>query len=215
MGEGSPNTSFWAIAHDGFRGIFSVDERVWRLGLAGSFALANVLTGLGEDYHAPMRLVSLVGGGGVILAGVVGSPIYPVFARRIALRPLYLLTGITGAAFTLLILTLPKTSSIFSLALIGETTFQALAVTGAFAIVFETIGRDNPFSATTFCVLLSAVNISITYMVGVDGQAYEWHGLTGMYLTDAGLGIIACVLLGLVLMAASRVRLRLRTKVAV
>jgi PAT family beta-lactamase induction signal transducer AmpG len=182
---------------------------------SGSFALANVLTGLGEDYHAPMRLVSLVGGGGVILAGVVGSLIYPVFARRIALRPLYLLIGITGAVFTLIVLTLPKTPSVFALALIGETTFQALAVTGAFAIVFETIGQNNPFSATTFCVMLSALNISITYMVGVDGQAYDWHGLVGMYLTDAGLGIIACALLGLVLFAASRARPRLRTKMAV
>jgi hypothetical protein len=81
--------------------------------------------------------------------------------------------------------------------------------------VFETIGQNNPFSATTFCVMLSALNISITYMVGVDGQAYDWHGLVGMYLTDAGLGIIACALLGLVLFAASRARPRLRTKMAV
>jgi PAT family beta-lactamase induction signal transducer AmpG len=179
---------------------------------SGSFALANVLTGLGENYHAPMRLVSLVGGGGVILAGVVGSLIYPVFARRIALRPLYLLIGMTGAVFTLIVLTLPKTSFVFAIALIGETTFQALAVTGAFAIVFETIGQDNPFSATTFCVLLSALNISITYMVGVDGQAYDWRGLTGMYLTDAGMGIAACVLLGLVLLGVTRISPRLRSK---
>jgi hypothetical protein len=98
------------------------------------FLLSPILDGLGEDYHAPMRLVSLVGGGGVILAGVVGSLIYPVFGRRIALRPLYLLIGITGAVFTLIVLILPKNSFVFALALIGETTFQALAVTGAFAI---------------------------------------------------------------------------------
>ncbi len=52
------------------------------------------------------------------------------------------------------------------------------------------------------------------YMVDVDGQAYGWHGLTGMYLADAGMGIIACVLLGLLLFATTRVQTRLRTKMA-
>jgi hypothetical protein len=147
-----------------------------------------------------------------MIAGVIGSLVYPKLARRLPLRPLYLLIGITGGVFTLIVLTLPHTAPVFAVALIGETTFQSLAVTGAFAIVFETIGQNNPFSATTFCVLLSALNISITYMVGVDGQAYGWHGLTGMYLADAGMGITACALLGLVLFAATRVRPRLRSK---
>ena len=173
---------------------------------AGSFALANVLSGLGDDYHAPAHLVTLVGGAGVIFAGVVGSLLYPLLARRIALRPLYLVIGMTGATFTLLMLMLPHVASTFAVALIGENTFTALAVTGAFAIAFETIGRNNPLAATTFCVMLSAVNISITYMVAVDGRAYERHGLTGMYLTDAGLGIAACILLGLMLMIGTRER---------
>jgi PAT family beta-lactamase induction signal transducer AmpG len=181
---------------------------------AGSFALANVLSGLGDDYYASAHLVTLVGGIGVILAGVVGSLVYPLLARRVALRPLYLAIGITGAAFTLFILVLPHNSSAFAVALIGETVFQALAVTGALAIVFETIGQNNPLAATTFCVMLSALNVSITYMVAVDGMAYGQRGLLGMYLTDAGLGIAACILLGLLLMAVTRERPRARDKIA-
>jgi PAT family beta-lactamase induction signal transducer AmpG len=173
---------------------------------AGSFSLANILSGLGDDYFASAHLVTLVGGVGVILAGVVGSLVYPLLARRVALRPLYLVIGITGASFTLCILMLPHNSSAFAVALIGETVFQALAVTGALAIVFETIGQNNPLAATTFCVMVSALNVSITYMVAVDGVAYGQHGLIGMYLTDAGFGIAACLLLGLLLMAVKQQR---------
>jgi PAT family beta-lactamase induction signal transducer AmpG len=180
----------------------------------GSFALANVLSGLGDDYTASAHLVTLVGGTGVILAGVVGSLVYPLLARRLALRPLYLLIGITGAAFTLFILVLPHTSSAFAVALIGETVFQALAVTGALAIVFETIGQNNPLAATTFCVMISALNMSIAYMVAVDGMAYGQRGLIGMYLTDAVLGIAACLLLGLLLMLVKQERPRVIDKIA-
>lgn len=180
---------------------------------AGSFALANVLSGLGDDYTASAHLVTLVGGIGVILAGVVGSLVYPLLARRVALRPLYLAIGITGATFTLFILVLPHNSSAFAAALIGETVFQALAVTGALAIVFETIGQNNPLAATTFCVMVSALNVSITYMVAVDGMAYGRHGLIGMYLADAGLGIAACLLLGLLLMVVKQGRPRAGEKI--
>jgi MFS transporter, PAT family, beta-lactamase induction signal transducer AmpG len=109
---------------------------------------------------------------------------------------------------------LPHTSSAFAVALIGETVFQALAVTGALAIVFETIGQNNPLAATTFCVMISALNMSIAYMVAVDGMAYGQRGLIGMYLTDAVLGIAACLLLGLLLMLVKQERPRVIDKIA-
>jgi PAT family beta-lactamase induction signal transducer AmpG len=171
---------------------------------AGSFSLANILSGLGDEYSASAHLVTLVGGLGVILAGVVGSLVFPLLARRVALRPLYLAIGVTGASFTLFTLLLPQNSSAFAMTLIGETVFQALAITGALAIVFETIGQDNPLAATTFCVMISAVNVSLTYMVAVDGMAYGQRGLIGMFLTDAGLGIGACLLLSLLLMVVKQ-----------
>lgn len=78
--------------------------------------------------------------------------------------------------------------------------FQALAITCATAITFETIGRDNPLAATTFSVLLAAANLSIVYMVAVDGRAYAWHGVAGSFIADAGLGIVSCLLLALLLL---------------
>ena len=172
---------------------------------AASFTLTNILSGVGRDFHASVREVSLAGGAGVAVAGVVGSLIYPFFARRMALRPLYLAIGAVGALFTLSLLMLPRTPAVFALSLLGENIFQSLAITGSFAIAFETIGQDNPLAATTFSVLGAAFNFPIIYMQFVDGRAYNWHGLAGSYLADAGLGLLACALLAL-LLRAGRVR---------
>ncbi len=166
---------------------------------AGSFALTNLLGGLGHDFHASPRVLAIAGGAGVAIAGVFGSLIFPIFARRISLRPLYLCIGVVGACFTLSLLLLPRTPAVFALAMIGENVFQSLAITGTFAIAFETIGQNNPLAATTFSVLGAACNFPIDYMQLVDGHAYSWHGVSSAFIADALLGILACILLALML----------------
>jgi PAT family beta-lactamase induction signal transducer AmpG len=171
---------------------------------AASFTLTNILGGVGGDFHASVRMVSVAGGAGVAIAGIVGSLIYPFFARRLALRPLYLAIGAVGALFTLSLLLVPRTPAVFALSLLGENIFQSLAITGSFAIAFETIGQKNPLAATTFSVLGAAFNFPIIYMAVVDGRAYSWHGLAGSYVADAGLGLLSCALLALLLRRAHR-----------
>ena len=166
---------------------------------AASFTLTNILGGVGGDFHASVRMVSIAGGAGVAIAGVAGSLVYPLLARRLALRPLYLVIGAVGAVFTLSLLLLPRTPPVFVYSLLGENIFQSLAITGSFAIEFETIGQENPLAATTFSVLGAAFNFPIIYMQFVDGHAYSWHGLVGSYVADAGLGLLACALLALLL----------------
>lgn len=167
---------------------------------SGSFTLTNVLGGLGADFHASARLLELTGGAGVIVAGVCGSLLFPLFSKCVALRPLYLVIGVVGACFTLSLLLLPHTPAVFALSLIGENVFQALAITGTFAIAFETIGQNNPLAATTFSVIGAACNFPIVYMEVVDGHAYSWRGVAGSFIVDAGIGIMACALLALMLL---------------
>jgi PAT family beta-lactamase induction signal transducer AmpG len=83
--------------------------------------------------------------------------------------------------------------------LIGENIFQALALTGAVAIIYETIGRNNPFSATQYSLLFCALTVPIIYMQFIDGKAYAWHGVTGAFSADGWIGIAACILMGLLL----------------
>lgn len=166
---------------------------------SASFSLTNVLGGLGSDFHASAQIIGLAGGTGAIVAGIVGSLALPRLAKRAPLRPLYLGIGVVGALFTLSLLLLPHKPPTFVVAILGENAFQSLGITCSFAITFETIGANNPLAATIFSVLSAAGNLPIDYMVAVDGRAYQWHGLAGSFIADAGLGIVSCLLLFLML----------------
>ncbi len=169
-----------------------------------SFALTNLLGSMGNDFHASPRIVSVVGGAGLSLAGIFGSLLFTPFAKLLRLRPLYLCIGAVGALFTSSLLLLHHTPATFVLALVGENVFQALAYTGITAISFETIGRDNPLAATLYSLFSAASIIPIMYMQVIDGRAYSWHGVTGSFLADALIGILACVLLALMLRLVRR-----------
>jgi PAT family beta-lactamase induction signal transducer AmpG len=169
-----------------------------------SFALTNLLGSLGNDFHASARMVSLVGGAGLSLAGIFGSLIFVPFAKLLPLRPLYLAIGAAGALFTTTLLLLHHTPTTFGIAMVGENIFQALAYTGITAISFETIGRNNPLAATTYGLFNASSLIPLIYMQVIDGRAYTWHGVTGSFLADALIGVLACILLGLLLRLVRR-----------
>jgi PAT family beta-lactamase induction signal transducer AmpG len=145
-----------------------------------------------------------VGGSGVLAAGIVGCLIFPLIVRLLPLRLLYLAIGIAGAIFTFALILLPHTPTAFAVALIGENVFQALAITASTAISFDTVGRANPLAATTYCVMVSAYNVPITYMLFVDGWGYAWHGVAGGYVADAGLSLLASLLLAAFLIWRAR-----------
>jgi PAT family beta-lactamase induction signal transducer AmpG len=163
---------------------------------ASTFALTNILGGLGDDFHCSPRMVSLVGSVGMTAAGVAGSLLFPLLAKRMALRPLYLGIGGVGCLFTLGLMLVPRNAASFALANVGENLFQALAFTGMFAMIFETIGQNNPLAATTFSVLNSSAMLPLIYMQVVDGRAYSGMGVNGSYLVDGGCGLVACLVLG-------------------
>lgn len=165
----------------------------------GSFALTNMLGGLGNDFSASPRIVSLAGGAGAIVPGVLGSLLLPLLAKRLPLRFLYLANGTVGGLFTLGLIALPHTSLSFALALIGEFFFQAVSYATAAAITLEVIGQNNPLAATTFTFLIASTNIPITYMLLVDGRGYSLGGIAGGFAADAVACIALCLLIGLLL----------------
>jgi len=162
---------------------------------AASFALTNTMGGLGGDYQASERFVSLVGGAAGIGAGVIGSLLVPPLASRAPARALYLGIGFVGAAFTLSLIIAPRTPALFGTALVGQNIAQAAALATVNVVALQSLGKDNPFAATQFGLLLCASSLPITYMQLVDGHAYGAGGLTLMYLADGGLGLVACALM--------------------
>ena len=105
-----------------------------------AFVLPNLLGGLGADFHASTRTVSLAGGVGAFVPGLVGCFLFPVLARRLRLRSFYFANGIVGCLFTLSLLMFPHTSLTFAVAVFGEFLSQAVAFSIQIGIVFEAIG---------------------------------------------------------------------------
>ena len=166
---------------------------------AATFSLTNFLSGIGGDFHAGPEFVGMIGGTGAMLGGIAGCLIFPLIDRLLPLRMLYLTIGVVGSLFTLSLLMLPHTPATFGVALIGENIFQALAITASTAVAFETIGRANPLASTTFCLVISAFNVPISYMLLVDGAGYGRHGVSGSYIADAAVSMVSSVLLMCVL----------------
>jgi PAT family beta-lactamase induction signal transducer AmpG len=162
----------------------------------GSFALTNLLGGVGNDFSASPRMVSLAGGAGAILPGILGCLLFPLLSKRIPLRLLYLANGTLGGLFTLSLIVLPHAPWTFALALLGEFLFQTISYTGTVALTFEAIGKNNPLAATTFTFLIAATNVPVAYMLYVDGKAYSFAGVRGSFAADAAISIVVCVLLG-------------------
>jgi PAT family beta-lactamase induction signal transducer AmpG len=165
----------------------------------GTFSLTNFVGGIGADFGASPRVVSLLGGVGTLAAGVCGSLLLPRLAPYMRLRPLYLVMGAIGAFFTLSILLLPRSPPSFALAVIGANIFQSLEIACSVAIIFEVIGPRNPLAATNFAVLSAAYNVPIAYMLRVDGWGYGHRGLGGAFTADAGFSLLACLLIALLL----------------
>jgi MFS transporter, PAT family, beta-lactamase induction signal transducer AmpG len=173
---------------------------------AASFGLVNLIAGLGSNFHASSRFVGAIGGTGVLAAGIAGCLMFRLIDRLLPLRYLYLSIGVVGAVFTLALMLLPMTPLSFAVALIGENVFQSVALTTAIAISFDTIGQRNPLAATTFCLMVSVLNIPNTYMVVVDGWGYAWRGVDGSLIIDACASLAACLLLAVTLAQLRRWR---------
>ena len=99
-----------------------------------------------------------------------------------------------------------RTPATFAVALIGENVFQALGITATVAIAFETIGRENPLAATTYCLMISAANIPITYMLLVDGWGYGRSGIAGSLIADAGMSLLSVAALAALLIGYTVLR---------
>jgi MFS transporter, PAT family, beta-lactamase induction signal transducer AmpG len=171
---------------------------------SATFSLTNFLGGRGNDFHASPGFVGLVGGVAVAAGGIVGCLVFPALSRLMPLRPLYLTVGIVGAFCTLGLILLPRTPASYAILLITENLFQSLAITTSIAVTFETIGRDNPLASTTFCFVVSAYSMPISYMLYIDAFGFAYGGITGSLAIDAITGILASVLLGVMLLWLSR-----------
>jgi len=166
---------------------------------ATAFALTNSLSGFAADFHTSEALAGLLGGAGVCIAGVVGSLVAPRLGAALSPRTLYIVLGLVGASFSLLLVALPRTPAMFGAALLGENLFQAAAFAVSNLIALNSLGEDNPLAATQFGLLFAASAVPLTYMQVLDGAAFTAGGLNGGLIVDAALTAAASLVLALIL----------------
>jgi PAT family beta-lactamase induction signal transducer AmpG len=149
------------------------------------FALTNLFSGLGRDFHATERWVTVLNGPLVAVICSAGCLVGIWFCGRFARRTVYVVTGFGGAAAALAMIWLPHTLAVFVGGVLAYNFFQGINYTAFSAFEYEIVGPANPLAGTQIALLTAAANLPMSYMTRVDGHFYEQHGLPGMFGVDA------------------------------
>jgi MFS transporter, PAT family, beta-lactamase induction signal transducer AmpG len=164
------------------------------------FALTNLFSGLGADFHASEWWVTAINGPYVAIVCSVGCLAGIWICQRYVRRTVYLASGFGGAAAALALIWMPHTLGFFALGVLTYNFFQGINYTAFTAFEFEIVGTRNPLACTQFALLTAASNLPISYMTAVDGHFYTTHGLPGMLGVDA----VSSVVVGTALLTVFR-----------
>jgi PAT family beta-lactamase induction signal transducer AmpG len=180
------------------------------------FALTNLFSSLGRDFHASEWWVTALNGPLVASICSLGCVAGIWFCGRFLRRTVYVITGFGGATAALALIWLPHTLVWFVAGVLTYNFFQGINYTAFTAFEFEIVGPENPLASTQFALLTAAANAPISYMTRVDGHVYGRHGLSGMLGVDALSSMVVGTVLLLIFrrLATGRAGERAETKAA-
>jgi len=153
------------------------------------FALSNLFSGSGSDFHTPEYRVTALTGMGVAVACSLGCMAGIWFCSRYPRRMVYILTGFGGATAALGLICAPHILPWFAAGVLTYTFCQGINYTAFSSLCYEIVGPENPLASTQMAVLAAAANLPISYMTAVDGHFHTTHGLAGMLAVDAGMSM--------------------------
>jgi hypothetical protein len=149
------------------------------------FALTNLFSGMGEDFHTPESLVTALNGTAVAVVCSAGCLAGIWFCSRYLRRDVYIVTGFGGAAAALGMIWAPHTLVWYATGVLVYNFFQGINYTAFTSLSLEIVGPGNPLSSTQIALLAASANLPISYMTAVDGHFHTTHGLRGMLAVDA------------------------------
>ncbi len=176
------------------------------------FALTNLFSSLGGDFHASEWWVTALNGPLVAAVCSLGCLAGIWICNRFPRRTVYVIAGFGGAAAALAMIWMPRTLVFFAIGVLGYNFFQGINYTAFTAFEFEIVGPGNPLASTQIALLTAASNAPISYMTRIDGHFYGKHGLDGMLAVDALSSLAVGTALLLVLRRMGLVRGRGRTE---
>ncbi len=160
------------------------------------FALTNLFSGMGEDFHTAETMVTALNGTAVAVVCSVGCLVGIWFCNRYLRRDVYIVTGFGGAAAALGMIWAPHTLVWYATGVLVYNFFQGINYTAFTSLSLEIVGPGNPLSSTQIALLAASANLPISYMTAVDGHFHTTHGLRGMLAVDA----LSSVVVGTVLL---------------
>jgi hypothetical protein len=93
---------------------------------ASCFALSNLFSGLGNDFHAPESYVANVTGVGVAIACSIGTLGGALLCNRFARGIVYVAIGVGGALCSVTMMLTPRTLVVFTAGLLAYSFFQGV-----------------------------------------------------------------------------------------
>jgi len=195
--EGELGANFRAMGRDLKR--VAREGRVW-IGLLifispVAFALTNLFSSLGADFHVSENAVTSLNGPAVAVACSLGCLMAIPLCKRFRRRSIYLLSGAGAAAACAGMAWAPKTLVAYGLGLLVYNFFQGFNYTSFTALEMEIIGPKNALSGTMMAVLTASANIPISGMTKVDSWMHDAHGLNAMLYVDGGAALAALIVL--------------------
>lgn len=160
----------------------------------GAFTLTNAFGGIGGAFHASAALVDGTTGFVTVIVSLIAALLFKPLLTRVRAPIAYLTVGTIGAVFTLCLLPLPLAPWVFVLAVVGENIAQTCAQVAQNTMIFRSIPLGSKLASTQFGLLQTAAFVPYVYMQALDGQGYGWRGVSGSFLVDAGISMIACAL---------------------
>jgi len=164
------------------------------------FALTNLFSGMGADYHASEEWVTRINGPLVAVVCSLGCGVGIWVCSRFVRRTVYVVAGFGGAAAALAMIWMPHTLVFFAVGVLAYNFFQGINYTAFSAFEYEIVGPGNPLAATQIALLTAAANAPISYMTLLETHLYTKHGLPGMFGVDA----VSSILMGVVLLMVFR-----------
>ena len=189
--EGRPSLAalFSPLFRD-LRGVFTAPRTwfglVFFLSPVGCGALANLISSMGPDYHAPDSEVLWVTGIASGLLAAAGAFFGGYVCDRMNRMVAYALGGGLTGAFALYMMLGPHNAFTYGAGYSGYSIANGFAYAVFTALVLEVIGGKRKSSGTAYAILVSSGNVPISYMTWIDGLGYKrWGSRAWMRLRKA------------------------------
>jgi MFS transporter, PAT family, beta-lactamase induction signal transducer AmpG len=158
---------------------------VFLLSPVGSAAVANLISGIGQDYRASATEVALVSGIAGGLLSAFGSVVGGYVCDRIDVMKGYALAGLLCGAFAIYMGFGPHNPWTYGIGYAGYAIAAGFAYAVFTALVLEILGPTRQAVGTSYSLLVASGNLPIIYMTWMDGLGYQHWQLRGLMGIDA------------------------------